>query len=62
MEKFWMIYAEGGHVPNVMHQSYESAKRECERIIKKDAYTAMYILEAKECIRVKIEIEEIPIT
>ena len=45
MNKFWMVMVEGRGMPQIRHPTFEKARTEAERLIRKEGKGA-YILEA----------------
>jgi len=45
MDKFWMVFLEGGSSPRHKHESFEDALAEAERLTAKQHQTA-YILQS----------------
>lgn len=43
-DKFWMVYGEGQGAPTVRHESYETAKREAERLSRSVTGTRFFVM------------------
>jgi hypothetical protein len=43
---FWMVFAENGNAPVVKHATYESAKKEAERLLHLAPFRKVYVLQA----------------
>ncbi len=55
-EPFWMIYGLGKSAPSFIHDTYESAVAEAERLARVDPGTHFYILCTTGC-AVKSDVE-----
>ncbi len=56
MEKFWMVYLDGGGAPTATHNDIDQAKREAERLARKYGKRA-FVLESK----LAVELETPPV-
>jgi hypothetical protein len=44
--KFWMVWRDGGHAPQVKHESEEGARAEAERLARLNPSGSFVVLEA----------------
>jgi hypothetical protein len=51
MNKFWLIWREGGHYPTKKHFSREDAILEAGRLAQKQAGDEFYVAEVQICIK-----------
>ena len=49
MDKFWMVYLEGGNNPRRKHETYEAAAAEAERLARTERKAAYVLFTAAVC-------------
>lgn len=49
MKKIYMVKVVGGGAPNVEHETYKSAAREAERLVKLYGHPAIILQKVAEC-------------
>lgn len=60
-KKFWLVWKPNGALPTFKHPSYDDAKKEAERLARKNSADRFYILEALEVVSVELPVTVQPL-